>query len=206
MTKVVNVHEAKTNLSRLLVEVENGHEVTIARAGRPVARLVPAAHRRSESSASSAVRSGSRRTSTRRCPTSGSTSGNGESPGRHPRLAVDVGRAGTPPQRGPHDPRGSGDGASCLGGQCLGDRDEVRGGPASAADIRRGMAGGSTGTGGSRSSCRSASRMRSGPRTLPPHHRDPFDRMLVAQAQTEGLVLVSADRQLEPYEVERLPA
>ena len=42
--------------------------------------------------------------------------------------------------------------------------------------------------------------------TLPPHHRDPFDRMLVAHAQTEGLVLVSADRQLEPYEVERLPA
>ena len=35
---------------------------------------------------------------------------------------------------------------------------------------------------------------------------DPFDRMLAAQAQTEGLVLVSADRQLEPYEVERLPA
>ncbi len=40
--KVVNVHEAKTHLSRLLVEVENGAEVTIARAGRPVARLVPA--------------------------------------------------------------------------------------------------------------------------------------------------------------------
>jgi prevent-host-death family protein len=40
-TRVVNVHEAKTNLSRLLVEVENGQEVTIARAGRPVARLVP---------------------------------------------------------------------------------------------------------------------------------------------------------------------
>ncbi len=42
--------------------------------------------------------------------------------------------------------------------------------------------------------------------SLPPHHRDPFDRMLVAQAQSEGLVLVSADRQLEPYEVELLPA
>lgn len=41
---------------------------------------------------------------------------------------------------------------------------------------------------------------------LPPHHRDPFDRMLVAQAQAEGLVLVSADAQLEPYEVERLQA
>ena len=42
--------------------------------------------------------------------------------------------------------------------------------------------------------------------TLPPIHRDPFDRMLVAQAQAEGLVLVSADRQLAAYEVESLPA
>ncbi len=41
MAKVVNIHEAKTNLSRLIVGVESGEEVTIARAGRPVARLVP---------------------------------------------------------------------------------------------------------------------------------------------------------------------
>ncbi|HEV8240350.1 MAG TPA: type II toxin-antitoxin system VapC family toxin [Thermoanaerobaculia bacterium] len=33
------------------------------------------------------------------------------------------------------------------------------------------------------------------------HHRDPFDRMLVAQALEESLVLVTADRQLFPYEV-----
>ncbi|MDA8193711.1 MAG: type II toxin-antitoxin system Phd/YefM family antitoxin [Thermaerobacter sp.] len=39
--KSVNVHEAKTNLSRLLEEVSQGAEVTIARAGKPVARLVP---------------------------------------------------------------------------------------------------------------------------------------------------------------------
>ena len=39
---------------------------------------------------------------------------------------------------------------------------------------------------------------------LPPHHRDPFDRMLVAQAQTEGLTLVTHDRLLEPYDVEIL--
>src|SRR5262245_33457526 len=32
---------------------------------------------------------------------------------------------------------------------------------------------------------------------LPPHHRDPFDRMLVAQAQAEGLTLVTHDRLLE---------
>ena len=42
MRKIVNIHEAKTHLSRLLVEVENGQDVTIARAGRPIARLVPA--------------------------------------------------------------------------------------------------------------------------------------------------------------------
>lgn len=37
----VNVHEAKTRLSRLLEAVERGEEVVIARAGHPVARLVP---------------------------------------------------------------------------------------------------------------------------------------------------------------------
>ena len=36
----VNVHEAKTHLSRLLAQVEAGEEVVISRAGRPVARLV----------------------------------------------------------------------------------------------------------------------------------------------------------------------
>lgn len=41
MAKTVNVHEAKTHLSRLLQDVEAGREVVIARAGRPVARLVP---------------------------------------------------------------------------------------------------------------------------------------------------------------------
>ncbi len=36
----VNVHEAKTHLSRLLAQVEAGEEVTIARNGKPVAQLV----------------------------------------------------------------------------------------------------------------------------------------------------------------------
>ncbi|MFN8618920.1 MAG: type II toxin-antitoxin system prevent-host-death family antitoxin [Dehalococcoidia bacterium] len=39
MTTTVNVHEAKTHLSRLLEAVERGEEVVIARAGKPVARL-----------------------------------------------------------------------------------------------------------------------------------------------------------------------
>jgi prevent-host-death family protein len=36
----VNIHEAKTHLSRLVERVEAGEEIVIARAGRPVARLV----------------------------------------------------------------------------------------------------------------------------------------------------------------------
>ena len=39
--KTVNVHEAKTHLSKLLEQVEGGEEVIIARAGHPVARLIP---------------------------------------------------------------------------------------------------------------------------------------------------------------------
>jgi PIN domain nuclease of toxin-antitoxin system len=34
---------------------------------------------------------------------------------------------------------------------------------------------------------------------LPQHHRDPFDRLLVAQCQIERMVLLTADSQLEPY-------
>jgi prevent-host-death family protein len=40
MATVVNVHEAKTHLSRLLERVEAGEEIVLARAGKPVARLV----------------------------------------------------------------------------------------------------------------------------------------------------------------------
>ena len=41
MSIVVNVHDAKTHLSRLLEDVAAGAEVVIARAGKPIARLVP---------------------------------------------------------------------------------------------------------------------------------------------------------------------
>lgn len=39
MVTTVNIHEAKTHLSRLLERVQNGEEITIAKAGKPVARL-----------------------------------------------------------------------------------------------------------------------------------------------------------------------
>jgi prevent-host-death family protein len=46
MALIVNIHEAKTTLSKLVELVESGEEVIIARGGRPVARLVPAAEPR----------------------------------------------------------------------------------------------------------------------------------------------------------------
>lgn len=42
----VNIHEAKTHLSKLLERIEAGETITIARAGRPIADLVP--HRRND--------------------------------------------------------------------------------------------------------------------------------------------------------------
>jgi prevent-host-death family protein len=44
--KAVNIHEAKTHLSRLVARVERGEVITLARDGRPVARLVPLAARK----------------------------------------------------------------------------------------------------------------------------------------------------------------
>jgi PIN domain nuclease of toxin-antitoxin system len=40
--------------------------------------------------------------------------------------------------------------------------------------------------------------------SLPRHHADPFDRLLIAQAQLENLGILTADRQFEGYEVELL--
>jgi len=41
MTTPVNVHEAKTHFSKLLTRVQTGEEIIIAKAGRPIAKLIP---------------------------------------------------------------------------------------------------------------------------------------------------------------------
>jgi prevent-host-death family protein len=59
MTEPVNVHEAKTHLSRLLERVAVGEEIILAKAGTPVAKLVPIVReveRRSRGSAAGRVR------------------------------------------------------------------------------------------------------------------------------------------------------
>lgn len=40
--------------------------------------------------------------------------------------------------------------------------------------------------------------------TLPPHHRDPFDRLLVAQAQVEDLTILTADPLFDAYDVDTI--
>ena len=45
MAVQVNVHEAKTHFSKLLARVKKGEEVVIAKAGTPIARLVPVTER-----------------------------------------------------------------------------------------------------------------------------------------------------------------
>jgi PIN domain nuclease of toxin-antitoxin system len=41
---------------------------------------------------------------------------------------------------------------------------------------------------------------------LPPHHRDPFDRLLVAQAQTDALTIATVDRSFDAYDVPTIDA
>jgi PIN domain nuclease of toxin-antitoxin system len=41
---------------------------------------------------------------------------------------------------------------------------------------------------------------------LPLHHKDPFDRLIVAQARYEDLTLITADRMLSKYDVRTMPA
>lgn len=41
---------------------------------------------------------------------------------------------------------------------------------------------------------------------LPHHHRDPFDRLLISQALSEGVPILSSDPQLDPYDSERIAA
>lgn len=45
MNKVINVHEAKTHLSRLLDKAHAGEEIVLGKAGKPYAKLVPLAPR-----------------------------------------------------------------------------------------------------------------------------------------------------------------
>lgn len=45
MSLQVNIHEAKTHFSKLVTRVQKGEEVVVAKAGRPVLRLVPVVRR-----------------------------------------------------------------------------------------------------------------------------------------------------------------
>lgn len=48
MPRIINIHDAKTNLSKLLQDVERGEEILIGRAGEPIAKLGPLQRERRE--------------------------------------------------------------------------------------------------------------------------------------------------------------
>ena len=48
MTTLVNIHEAKTHLSKLLNRVIAGEEILIGKAGKPIAKIVPIEHKKTE--------------------------------------------------------------------------------------------------------------------------------------------------------------
>lgn len=54
MPKQVNIHEAKTHLSKLLARLKEDEEIIIAKAGKPIARLVPVIERPTRRSPGSA--------------------------------------------------------------------------------------------------------------------------------------------------------
>ncbi len=54
MPKQVNIHEAKTHLSKLLAQLKEDEEIIIAKAGKPIARLVPLIERLARRSPGSA--------------------------------------------------------------------------------------------------------------------------------------------------------
>jgi prevent-host-death family protein len=53
-SKQINIHEAKTHLSKLLVEVGNGVEIIIAKTGEPLAKLIPIGKKHSKRAPGSA--------------------------------------------------------------------------------------------------------------------------------------------------------
>jgi PIN domain nuclease of toxin-antitoxin system len=171
--KVVNLYTAKTQLSSLVEEAAAGAEIVIAKAGVPRARLVAA------------------RAAARRRP--------GGSKGRI-RIAADF--DAPLPQDSPR-----------LGAgvrRAIATADVVWVSAASGWEVAIKQALGKLTLADSFVSMvessdfdqlaitfRHAERLT----TLPPHHSDPFDRMLVAQTQVEGVTLVTHDPHFKPYDI-----
>ena len=217
--RTVNIHAAKTHLSSLLEEVQRGEEIVIAKAGKPVAKLVPFGGPRGAAQARPAARQdlggsgrvGSRSRArapvlrgrsraSRRCSTTISTSWRASSSRRErsdeaaPRFPCAATGLVAEPER-------------------LASRHVVAGDRRSSNDvfysavnlwelaIKR--AKGTSRFRRPRDAARRSTEQhfRELPVTtrhgleaaaLPPHHADPFDRMLIAQARLEGLTLVTS--------------
>jgi prevent-host-death family protein len=199
-----NVHDAKTHLSRIIERVERGEEVIIDRAGVPVAKVVPLVRRVNRTAVgSSPVRWICRATGTRHRPTPRSlpTSGWANDPvaGHDTHIALwaitgDAALGEDVLNRLRHDPDVFLSPVS-LWEITLKQAIGTLAGPTDLAERVRDM--------GFRELPVTHARVIAAGR-LAPHRRDPFDRMLVAQAATEGLTLVSRDESIALYDVDIL--
>ena len=200
--ETVSLYEAKTNLSRLVDRAAAGEEIVISKSGRPRARLVPLEDTRSLRCPARERASGGCGGSTRPCRRT-SSEGLRRRPvnlllDTHVLIWWDEGRRLTPAAR-----------------RAIEMADAVYVSAASAWEIaiKTGLgllrpsrsieqAAGESGFVELPIGFRHAERVR----TLPPHHRDPFDRMLVAQAAVEELTLVTRDPMFARYPVELIQA
>ena len=197
-----NMHDAKTHLSRIIERVEHGEEIIIDRAGTPVAKVVPLVRRANRTAVGSLAGqldlSGDW-TRHRPTPRSPPTSASAHDPAAgHPRRALGHHRRRDPRHRVPRPatPRA---GHLPLPGHPVGDHHQQSAGklpgPPDLAERVRDM-------GFRELPVTHAHAIAAG--RLPPHHRDPFDRMLVAQAITESLTLASRDASIALYDVDVL--
>jgi prevent-host-death family protein len=202
VTRTASITEAKAQLFRPIDEVEQGDEVTIQRSGRSVAVL--SAYQRDkphDSSAPGRARCGSRTTSTNSPTTSLRRSAHEQPSRRHPRPAVGARQPGKLSERARHtlvDPDNEVFVSAVTAWEisirtAIG---EFRAPPDLHEQVQR-------------------LRFRPLPMTfedgvavrdLPMIHRDPFDRLLIAQARARGLTLVTDDEDITQYDVSTMDA
>ncbi len=227
MTRQVNLYEAKTNLSQLVEDAAKGEEIIIAKNGKPMVKLVaavtPEEAPKNANLASSRARSGWRLTSTRPtrrssvCFTKATSTirrfrsislwKNDATAAGYAHILVSAPSSGH--KRAPLK--------SHIVAAIVDPSNEVTVSLASAWELCIKSAIGKLlgdaslliGSQESFESVLNDSRfalLQIRPehifmtRQLPLHHRDPFDRLIVAQAITERMTLVTADRRLEAYE------
>jgi len=201
----VNIHEAKTHLSRLLQRVAAGEEVTIARSGVPVARWLQWNQKRNVLSASRAAKSASPTISMPPCPMTCSrhftvarfrnSNRNPKTRGRKRKSRSSIRSAAISWKRA----RGN----LFFSRDCLGDKYQGQARQAASCGAARAGYTSIHGEAGTSPATRYALACCQGLRS-PLHHNNPFDRLIIAQAISEEMAGLTAESDFRKYPVKVL--